>query len=344
MRTGYNPNKDLKEKEEKYYYHRIIIPLYIPNFEGYFATSFEIFKLSYSSIKKTIHKRTSISIVSNGCCKEVNDFLISLLDLEEIHELIINTFNIGKLNSILKGVSGGNETFLTITDADVLFLNGWQNAVENIYINMPKAGVVCTTAGSRSYGKDLGMMYFDYFFTNKLSFRKVKDKQALIEFTKSIGAADFYNDVNLDYYLTLKNNHCEAVAGAAHFTATYRGDIFNKLDIKHSDYKLGGTSEFLILDEPPLKQGFYRYSTTDNFTFHLGNVLENWMIEREQSLVQNNFEPCTSPKLPVVRENKIKYLFVKNIFSRIIFNKRVVFFVLVLKGLSFNQAQKYLKK
>lgn len=344
MRTGYNPNKDFKEKEEQYYYHKIIIPLYIPNFEGYFTSSFEIFKLSHSSLKKTIHKRTSISIISNGSCKEVNDFLKSLLDLGEIHELIINTLNIGKLNSILKGISGSNETFLTITDADVLFLNNWQSAVENIFVNMPKAGVVCTTAGSRSYGKDLGLMYFDYFFKDSLRFRKVKDKQALIDFTKSIGAVGFYNDVNLEYYLTLKSNHCEAVAGAAHFTATYRRDVFNKMDIKYSDYKLGGNSEFLILDEPPLKQGFYRYSTIDNFTYHMGNVLENWMREKEESLLQNNFMPSRIPVLQEVSISKIKYRFVDSIFNRIVFNKRIIQYVLVIKGLSFKDAKKYLKK
>lgn len=344
MRIGYNPNKDSKTKEENYYYHKIIIPLYIPNFEGYFSSAFEIFKLSYSSIRKTIHKRTYISIVSNGSCKDVNDYLKTLLDLGEIQELIIHIANIGKLNSILKAISGNNETFLTITDADVLFLNGWQDAVENIFVKMPKAGVVCTTPGTKSYGKDLGMMFFDYFFSKKLKFRRVRDKEALNNFIKSIGAEKLYKDIHLEYYLTFKNNDCEAVAGAAHFTATYRGDVFDKMEIKFSDYKLGGNSEFLILDEPPLKKGYYRYSTIDNYTFHLGNITEDWMIELESKISNNNSDSIAPPKLPKIKEKNFKYQFVKIIWNRFIFNKRIIPFLLVIKGLSFNEAKMYLKK
>lgn len=224
------------------------------------------------------------------------------------------------------------------------FLNGWQDAVENVFLKMPKAGVVCTTPGTKSYGKDLGMMFFDFLFSKKLKFRQIRDKKALSEFIKSVGAENLYKDIHLEYYLTLKNNDCEAVAGAAHFTATYRGDVFEKMNIKFSDYKLGGNSEFLILDEPPLKKGYYRYSTIDNYTFHLGNRAENWMIERESEIVNNNFEPSNPPKLPVIKERKLKYLFVKHIWNRFIFNKRIICFLLVLKGLSFDEAKMYLQK
>ena len=44
MRVGFNPNKD-KNLVRSDYYHKIIIPVYIPNFEGYFKDSFRIFKI-----------------------------------------------------------------------------------------------------------------------------------------------------------------------------------------------------------------------------------------------------------------------------------------------------------
>ena len=52
MRVGYNPNKDkilTKNKEQ----HQLIVPVHIPNNEGYFKDSLNVLKLSISSILKT---------------------------------------------------------------------------------------------------------------------------------------------------------------------------------------------------------------------------------------------------------------------------------------------------
>ena len=51
MRVGFNPNKD-KNLVRSDYYHKIIIPVYIPNFEGYFKDSFRIFKICLESLYK----------------------------------------------------------------------------------------------------------------------------------------------------------------------------------------------------------------------------------------------------------------------------------------------------
>ena len=44
MRLGFNPHKD-KQQIKSDYFHQVVIPVYIPNTEGYFEDSFEIFKL-----------------------------------------------------------------------------------------------------------------------------------------------------------------------------------------------------------------------------------------------------------------------------------------------------------
>ena len=43
MRIGLNPHKD-KLQEESDYIHQVIIPVYIPNMDGYFKDVFEILK------------------------------------------------------------------------------------------------------------------------------------------------------------------------------------------------------------------------------------------------------------------------------------------------------------
>jgi hypothetical protein len=54
--------------------------------------------------------------------------------------LIIEKDLIGKINSILKVLRTAEERLITITDADVLFVNGWEQAVLNVFEAFPKAG------------------------------------------------------------------------------------------------------------------------------------------------------------------------------------------------------------
>lgn len=341
MRVGYNPNKD-KKNQNNLFYHKIIIPVYIPNFHGYFEDSFRILKICLESVLLTIHNRTSVCVVSNGSCDEVVEYLKNQYDLGFIQELIIHRENIGKLNSILKAINGTNEILYTITDADVLFTNNWQKNVEDVFKNLPNVGVVSTTPGSKSYGKDLSSLYCNYLFSKRLKFQRVQDENSLVEFAKSIGDVNFYNESHLSYYLTFTNNNCTAVAGAAHFTATYRKQVLSAIDITFTDYSLGGSSEKKILDEPVLKLGLYRFSTIINYTFHLGNKYEPWMKNKFDELVKNIYSPLDELSLPPKKMNLFPYWFVNLFFTRIFFSKKILKYVLRYKKLPVSEINDYL--
>ena len=77
MRKGLNPQKD-KPQEQSEIFHQVIIPVYIPNQEGYFKDSFRIFKICLESLFKTTHSKTFISVVNNGSSKEIQDYLDEL--------------------------------------------------------------------------------------------------------------------------------------------------------------------------------------------------------------------------------------------------------------------------
>lgn len=99
MRVGYNPNKDkilTKNKEQ----HQLIVPVHIPNNEGYFKDSLNVLKLSISSILKT-SSNLFVTIVNNGSTQEVVSYLNQLLALGDINE-VIHTPKIGKVNAIKK--------------------------------------------------------------------------------------------------------------------------------------------------------------------------------------------------------------------------------------------------
>lgn len=320
MRIGFNPNKD-KQIERTNYIHQIVIPVYIPNQEGYFKDSFKILKLCINSLLNTIHNKTFITIVNNGSSQKIIEYLDRLYSEEKIHELI-HTANIGKLNAIIKGLVGNEIELVTISDADVLFLNNWQEETVNIFNNVPKAGVVGIVPQFKMYENYCGNVIWDNFFNKNLKFLKVKNSEALKKFYDSIGWDLNYNQDYLKYNLGLEfSEDFNVLIGAGHFVATYKKDMFSNI-VSFLDHKLGGDSEE-YLDKAPLKKGYWRLTTQNNYAYHMGNTVEDWMgiISKHEHLIEEeifNFNKETSINF---FSNFLKNrLFVK-LFSISLFNR-----------------------
>jgi glycosyltransferase involved in cell wall biosynthesis len=340
MRIGFNPNKD-KINSASSFFHQVIIPVYIPNFEGYFKDSLQILQFCLESLFKTSHSNTFFSIVNNGSNEEVRNYLDGLLKKRKIHE-VIHTHNIGKLNAILKGISGQQFEIITITDADVLFLNNWQSETYAVFNAFPKAGAICPTPSSKMAKHYTYNILFENFFSKKLQFTPVKNGAAMINFAKSIGNLEFYQECHLTCNLTISNKNTKAVLGAGHFVTTYRGEIFNKLKERCSNFGLGGNSEEKFLDMPVADQGYWRLSTEDNFAFHMGNVSESWMQEKLDNLEDHSksivVQPPMAKKIYVSRFS----IFIKSrIFMKILTRKRIWKLFLQFKGLNKEFSKKY---
>jgi hypothetical protein len=335
MRVGYNPHKD-KVQEDSEYLHQIIIPVYIPNHEGYFKDSFKIFKLCLQSLFNTIHNKTFITIVNNGSDAIVSEYLDLLFKEGKIHELI-HTENIGKLNAILKGLSGNNISLVTISDSDVLFLPDWQYETVKVFNEVPKAGVVGIVPQFKSYESNCGNVLIDNLFGSKLQFMPVKNREALIRFYDSLGWDRRYNQDYLKYALGLKiNDELNALVGSGHFVATYKKHIFENIST-YIGYKMGGNSE-KYLDTLPLKKDYWRLTTYDNYAYHMGNVLEEWMHVTELGS-NSQINPVDHNK----RKETSKFLyFIKNrLFVKFLSSKILVRLFLKWKKLPFHMIDKY---
>lgn len=339
MRVGFNPNKD-KHREPNDFFHQVIIPIYIPNFNGYFTESFQILKYCLESLLKTTHSKTFITLVNNGSCGDVVDYLEELYRNGKIHE-IIHTTNVGKLNAVLKGISGHDFLLITVSDSDVLFLNDWQKETYKVFENFPKTGAVCPTPSSRSLKNYTSNIWFELFFSKSLFFSKVKNPKALKAFAESVGNSRFYNEAHLEKYLTVSNKNSTAVVGAGHFVTTYRKEVFEKNNLKYSDFVLGGESEKELLDLPVIRKGMWRLSTEDNFAYHLGNVEEQWMKETLDALKLNNYVNEEPIILKNIRTSKFEFFIKNTIFSRIIAQKKIWRYCIKYKGLSSKEAAKY---
>lgn len=337
MRIGYNPNKD-KEIITSNYFHQVIVPVYIPNQQGYFKDSLAILKFSLESLFKTCHNKTYFTIVNNGSGAEVVEYINILYQEGKIQEIIHST-NIGKLNAILKGISGQKFPLVTITDADVLFLNNWQKSTYEVFQVFTKAGVVSPVPSSKTLKYFTSPIFFENIFSSNFKFTKTKDKKSLRSFATSIGNTEFYKEVHLNKNLTITKARTTAVVGASHFVTTYKMRCFDNLKQRFSNYSLGGDSERFLLDKPAEDKGYWRLATQANYAYHMGNVYENWMTETFSKIQeeQNEFD------MLINLEKKPKAVLVS--FTRLFFKtlsiKPIWILFLRYKGLTKEEAKNY---
>lgn len=306
MRIGSNPNKEINN-EASFYIHQVIIPVYIPNEEGYFADALKILKISFESLFNTIHDRTYITIVNNGSSENVVHYLDNLYSEKKIKELI-HTDNIGKINAVFKGLSGNNIELVTITDADVMFLPDWQSETLKIFTEIPKAGSVGLVPQFRMYKYKGGTAIFDNFFSKRLKFLPIKNPDALIHFYESIGWGREYNQDYLKFALGLEYDNVKCFVGGGHFVATYKKDVFEELYTFIGGKKAAGIGEAYI-DDKALEKNYWRLTTYDNYAYHMGNVYEDWMEKTEKNTFVINYTSLNLPKRQKV--SQVTY-FLKN--------------------------------
>lgn len=338
MRVGFNPNRD-KEIKKSDYFHQVIIPVYIPNSLGYFADALRILQICLNSLCKTSHAKTFISIIDNGSCEKVSEYLHILKKEGKIHELI-QTAGIGKLNAVFKGLSGHKFPLITISDSDVLFLNHWQKSTYDIFENFDKAGAVCPVPSSKSFNVHTSNIFVSKLFSNTLQFTPVQDTQGLRDFAASIGNPNFYNESHLQNYLTILERGKRAVVGAGHFICTYRGEVFWNRSENYSNYSMGGDSEHRFLDTAVVRKNLWRLSTQENLALHMGNVYEDWMSEKLSNIEINeeNFENVSLAEIPIITLLNIWSNF---IMQKIINQKSFRNLILNYKGLPKSACEKY---
>jgi hypothetical protein len=298
MRVGENPSKkDNRIRIEST--HRVILSVYIPNLDtGYFQDSLLVFSMCIESLLATIHTKTRISIIINGSCEQVAERIYQYKreNPDFIDQVFYTRENLGKINAINSIVKSNLEPLLTISDADVMFLEGWQQAVEQVFVDFPKAGMVSPVPSSKGYLYSTASTLYYGLFQGKIKFRDVVDPEGLINFQESVGS-DLYQKIHLEKYLVVSNGEAEAVVGCGHFVATFRKEVFNTGPNQVCEFRVQGGSEEAYLDDPNDLSGHLRLATLGNFAYHMGNTPKDWMKIRLEK-IKNSNNPQTEISLP----------------------------------------------
>lgn len=272
MRVGENPEKNAKKINKKYY-HRVIVVFYISDNHEYFLNLHNVLDNCLSSLLNTInHQTTAVTLVNNSSCSNVK----SVLDKysSKIDKYVFYKENKGKVYAVLNEVRGTFESFVTISDADILFFDGWEKAVFNCFQLIPNAGVV----------SPMPLPYLTFHF-NKSVF-------GINSILGNIKYSKFVQDSDIDLYtrgtnlpsLVLRKNHKynwkerqyhykDFVIGAYHVVSTYRIEQFrNTYDFPEKVFE--NSYENFFIDNLSDKLGLYRLSTRDTYAYHIGNNLD----------------------------------------------------------------------
>lgn len=321
MRKGINPSKT-SNKIILQSSHRVILSVYIPNLnEEYFKHAQEVFKLCLESVLHTVHNKTRISIIINGCCKEVEELIYSYKEANSlIDQVFFTKENLGKINAIYSIVKSNLEPLITISDSDVLFLKNWQEESLEVFRSFPQAGMVSPVPSSKGYLYSTGTTLYYGLFKGKIRFRDVQDPEGMDNFQKSVGSR-LYDPIHLQKYLVIANLEKEAVIGCGHFVATFRKEVFENSPTQVCEFRVQGGSEEAYLDEPNDQSGFLRLATLGNYAYHMGNTPAAWMhieLEKIKSGDKGTSGPDSiGPAQPISKlEVKIGQILWVNLFYR----------------------------
>jgi hypothetical protein len=275
MRIGDNPINKTGYKVESYI-HRIVIPVYIPNEEGYFKDSFEVLKLCINSLQSTIHNLTAITIINNGSCKKVSDYLNNLLQEKKIQSLIVYSINQGKVSPLVAVMKTSSESLITIADADVLFKYGWQSQVEHVFVTYKRVGMVSPLPLPALLKYHSAWSF--YFGVKKKCLVRFSesDLESLIKFKQSTNRFNGKLKPIEEQPLGINYKGCKVVIGAGHFCATFSRQAIDSMPLQKPDGKFDSAEEF-VFDQSVVKAGLMRLATAQGWVFHIGNTIEDWM-------------------------------------------------------------------
>jgi glycosyl transferase family 2 len=295
MRIGSNPERDKEIHDDAY--HRIIIPVFVPKLEGYYEKGLEFTQLCLGSVIKTKHPRSRLTVVNNGSCPEVTQYLQDLFSVGDIDQLVHHAKNVGKIDAVIPIAKTVLEKLITISDGDVLFKDGWIQGVEEVFTIFPEAGMVSPVPNGTLHTQHTKNTLFDAFFKRKLKIQSICDPKAMLRFAESIGNDNMYkNEIKLQYQLTVMHNGFSAVVGCGHFVSTLRREVFNFAPSTLSRLAYAPQADKEYIDVPNEKAGFWRLATVENYAYHIGNFPQEWMVEEFENLTGNRVETFTIPK------------------------------------------------
>lgn len=326
-----NPQKQSKKIQLKCQ-HRLIIVVFIPSLDGYYKNVLEVFKLCLDSAITTTNLNCAITVVNNASCDEVGIYLDSVLGNNSIDTVIHHKENIGKIDALIGAARASREPIITVSDVDILFKQGWQIEIEKIFEVIKNVASVSPIPCRNFINYETSSTF------NEILFNRVKFKYQSIpenHITQNMFLESFHWELETDKNVkwpVIESNGVKAIVGSGHQILSMRRELFfNTVPKEPSLVLVGNNSEFLYCDQPINRSGGMRLATYNNYAYHMGNTVEDWMRDvqkdNEAILKASNKDaivfklPDFKPKNPNMSWYKLKKRVVHRLFNLIHGNK-----------------------
>ena len=276
MRIGSNPLKK-KPQLEPYKRHRIIIPVFIGSDHEYFAQSTETLKLCLRSLYATIDlNHVSVTVINNNSISAVDEILAPYVKSGQIDRYIRNQTNRGKPDAVAGEILATYESFVTLTDCDVLFYQGWMRTLENVFCAHRGVGAVSPFPAPNHQFYHTGTTWLSAIMSMRARKGMFVTNEDLNEFVESIGKpVDFFPKLVRARQFAYSSRSNTSLIGCGHFVVMFRRFVFNKM--LYVPKLAGASNGEKDIDAMSEKAGFMRLSTPTFHVYHLGNALEDWM-------------------------------------------------------------------
>ena len=182
---------------------------------------------------------------------------------------------------------GAREKLITLSDSDILFVKGWQQKTVEIFNVFPNVGSVSPIPVR--YGYLYGTVsVLKSILLKKLQLKLTPIPDNFIPYNRYLESINWVADTNENTeWAVVSYKNVKAILGSGHQVLTVNRDVlFQTVPTNPSLTLVGGSSEYDYVDEPIDKAGKLRLATYNNFAFHMGNKLEDWMI----NIQNNNYE------------------------------------------------------
>lgn len=279
MRQGNNPLRNAMVDG----YRPIVLGAitHLPTLNGYHERRFEVVRACLESMRWNSEMDVDIMVWDNGSCQEFRDWLLQLYR----PDFVVLSRNIGKASArtgIIRSLPP--ETIVGVTDDDIWFYPGWLEASLKIFRHFPGVGQV-SGYPVRTQFRWGNQQTLDWARKNA----QLEPGRFILEkwdrdFCTSIGR-DYafqvgYTEKDLDYKITYNGlsafgvaHHCQFIAQAGRIARFAKWDNAAMGDEKPFD---------IAIDDA----GLLRLTTTQRFTRHIGNVLDEDIMEMYQKLME----------------------------------------------------------
>ncbi|MEO6628526.1 MAG: glycosyltransferase [Aquihabitans sp.] len=294
-RRGSNPaqfNEDLPP----YGVIRLIVPVYLPSLEGYFADGLRVFEAMLASILATTNQRVQVTVIDNACAPEVATSLNEHVRAGRIDRLVRNASNRGKVDAVLSELRATFEPVAVVVDADVAFRPGWVDATLAALEAFPECGMLSLhPAPDFRWHASSSLLMSAGAARARLCRASVVDPADLDRFAQSVGRGATAQPP--EGQLLVTRGDAALMLGFGHFAFAVRREVVGDLPAGPSRSTLDGV-DVHYFEAPADRAGWWCASVVRALVHHIGNRLDDEETLRIASFVASDVIDHASQTAP----------------------------------------------